>query len=283
MSITIKEQFDSTGHQTGDPRTAVLRYTVDGTTSSVIARQTAEGEAPLTLDIGDGLEPLVRKGFRPRPIGDGLWQVVVNYGDRTPGRPPRPAGGALFTFSTGGGLEHITQSIRTISRHGTPDHGGLAGDYLGAIGVTSDDILGVDIQVPVYNFTEQYEIADNLVTAAYRRDLFLATGSVNNAVHGDFSEGELKFNGADGSQRSDGNWDFLFGFSALPNVDGIIIGDIGTDEAKGSPPISKQGWHHLWVRYQDEVDGDLITFIKRPISVHIEQVFRTTDFAKLTP
>ncbi len=62
-------------------------------------------------------------------------------------------------------------------------------------------------------------------------------------------------------------------FAASPNVTGQTIGDI--------TGIDKKGWEYLWVRYEHKKDETANELIQRPISVHIERVYRTNDLNDL--
>ncbi len=81
-----------------------------------------------------------------------------------------------FTFDTGGGSQHVSQSMATLDQYAAP--GEIAPNFQGAIGVNQVQIEGTDITVPVYNFTETHFIDDAMVTGAYKAALFYLTGRV---------------------------------------------------------------------------------------------------------
>ncbi len=87
-----------------------------------------------------------------------------------------PVSETTFSFETGGGSQHIVQSIANIARY--PAAGGTAPDFRGAIGVTADSVEGVDIQVPIYTFSESHIILNELVTQAYKLSLFQLTAKL---------------------------------------------------------------------------------------------------------
>jgi len=152
-------------------------------------------------------------------------------------------------------------------RKNTP--GKTAPDCKGAIGVTADSVEGVDITVPVYQFSETHYLADTLVTPAYKATLFALTGKVNNAAFKGFAAGEVLFLGASGSRRGYGDWEITFRFAASPNVTNLTIGDI--------TGINKKGWEYLWVRYSDSEDAVAKALVKKPVAVYIEQVYPYGD------
>ena len=68
----------------------------------------------------------------------------------------------------------------------------------GAIGVTADGVEGVDITVPVYQFSETHYFSDAQVTGAYKGAIFSCTGKTNAGAFKGFAPGEVLFLGASG-------------------------------------------------------------------------------------
>jgi len=200
-------------------------------------------------------------------IAENIWEGSVRYGKL---EPPK-TGDSSYQFDTGGGTQHITQSLATVGRYAPP--GKTAPDFQGAIGVTHDNVEGVDITVPVYNFSELHYIASSLVTGAYKATLFYLTGRVNNAPFRGFAAGEVLFLGASGSKRGQEDWEISFKFAASPNMTGLTIGDI--------TGIAKKGWEYLWVRYADAEDAAAKALVKRPAAVYVEKVYLDGDFSLL--
>ena len=176
-----------------------------------------------------------------------------------------------FTFDTGGGTQHISQSLQTVGAYPAP--GEIAANFWGAIGVNQDQIDGTDITVPVFNFTETHYINSALVTGAYKQALFLLTGRVNGGGFKGFAAGEVLFLGASGAKRGFEDWEITFRFAASPNVTGLSLGNI--------VGINKQGWQYLWVRFDDDEDTSAKTLIKKPIAAYVERVYEYGDFSAL--
>jgi len=143
----------------------------------------------------------------------------------------------------------------------------------GAIGVTHDNVEGVDIAIPVYNFSETHYIDDALVTPAYRGTLFSLTGKTNNAAFKGCAAGECLFLGASGSKRGEEDWEITFRFAASPNRTNITVGDITV--------ASKKGWEYLWVRYADAEDATAKALVKLPVAAYVEKVYEEGDFSQL--
>ncbi|HOK95553.1 MAG TPA: hypothetical protein PK052_04910 [Anaerohalosphaeraceae bacterium] len=261
MSITVTEKFESRDVVRGSNPSAQLNFVVAGTDDHDLALIELATVAPTVFDS------LPRLNYGVEPIAETLWLGFVRYGYQT----IQQTGSTVYQFDTGGGTQHITQSLATVSRYGRP--GFTAPNFFGAIGVTGGSVDGVDITVPVYSFSEVIYMDDSDVTDAYKATLFALTGRVNNAAWRNYAAGEVLFLGASGSKRGSDDWELSFRFAASPNMTGLTIGDI--------TGIAKQGWHYLWVQYIDQEDTTAKSLVKRPLSVHIEQVYPYGNFALL--
>jgi len=266
VPITLREKIDSRASQAGESPSVTLLYGLDGTSDDLTAKTLAINSTPTTYD------GLVRQSLSIEPewvdtnTTDGRWLVTVRYGSAT---EEPPTGDSTFAFDTGGGTQHITQSIQTIAKYPPA----TAPDFKGAIGVTHDNVEGVDITIPVYQFSETHYLDDAIVTPAYRGTLFYLTGKTNAGGFRGLAIGECLFLGASGSKRGQGDWEITFRFAGSPNVTGLMVGTIG--------PISKKGWEYMWVRYEDDEDENAKRLVKRPTAVYIEKVYEEGNFAVL--
>ena len=259
---TIIELYDSREATEGVDNPSVdLHYIVQGTEDDGQVRTLVESTVPAFY------AGLVFQSYHIAHQGGGIWDVTVRYGQIE----PKDTGASTFFFETGGGTQHITQSIQTVNRYAPP--GKTAPDFKGAIGVTSDAVEGTDITVPIYQFTETHYIPADLVTGAYKATLFALTGKVNNGPFRGFAAGEVLFLGASGAKRGHADWEITFRFAASPNVTGLQVGDI--------PGINKKGWEYLWVRYADDQDSAANALVKRPVAAYVEQVYQYGDFSLL--
>ena len=260
MPVTIDEKFDSRESTVGvDSPSVDLLYVVQGTEDDSVVRTTVEANIP-AMYAG-----LVFQDYHISPQGDGVWEVSVRYGKRE----PKQTGDSSFSFDTGGGTTHITQSLQTVGSYAPPTK--TAPNFKGAIGVSHDSVEGTDITVPVYSFAETHYLAIAAVTGAYKATLFALTGRVNDGNFKGFAAGEVLFLGASGAQRGEEDWEITFRFAASPNVTGLSIGDITS--------VNKKGWEYIWVRYADAEDQDVL--VKQPIAVYVERVYEEGDFAAL--
>jgi len=268
VSITVEEKFDSRNVTSGENATAELRFVIRGTTSDIEARVALEDATPIFYNLyDDGSALLPRQSISVEPVGNDIWEGVVRSG---------VSGGLVttddfsFSFDTGGGSQHITQSLATIgsfSASGTPPAFG------GAIGVTDNNVEGVDITVPVYTFSETYTFEDSLITPSYKMTLFNLTGKVNGYAWKGFAVGEALFLGASGTKRGFDAWEITYRFAGSPNRTGITVGTI--------TGISKKGWEYLWIRYADKEDTTAKALVKQPLAAYVEQVYEYVDFSLL--
>ncbi|MCL2641662.1 MAG: hypothetical protein FWD53_12510 [Phycisphaerales bacterium] len=262
---TVTEKFESRQATMGDNESVELVYNIAGSDDDAEIRSDLLHASPVWFCN------LIRQSATVEPVGPLLWEGKVKYGPRQ--RQP-PTGESTFSFETSGGTQHLSQSIQTVGRYP-----GNAPDCGGAIGVTHDSVEGVDITIPIYQFSETHYIAALLVTNAYKGTLFRLTGKVNNAAFRGCAAGECLFLGANGSQRIkgetevDGDWEITFKFAASPNATGLVVGTI--------TGINKKGWEYMWVRYEDREDDAANVLVKKPVAVYIEKVYEEGNFAQL--
>ncbi|MBQ3807945.1 MAG: hypothetical protein II840_08305 [Kiritimatiellae bacterium] len=178
----------------------------------------------------------------------------------------------VFAFDTGGGTKHINQSLKTDGKY--PND---APDFAGAIEVDNEgNVNGVDVTMPVLNFTETHTLSGSRVSTSYKKTLASLTGTVNRSGFRGFSAGEVLFLGASGTKRSkktSAPWEITYRFAVSPNRAGFKVGDIQVTR--------KYGWDYLWVRYADKVAEGGKNVVKKPVGVYVEMVYPEGDFGNL--
>ena len=178
----------------------------------------------------------------------------------------------MFAFDTGGGTKHLNQSLKTDGKY--PND---APDFGGAIGVDNEgNVNGVDVTMPVLNFTETHTLNGGRVTTSYKKTLAALTGTVNKSGFRGFSAGEVLFLGASGTKRgkkNDSPWEITFRFAVSPNQSSLQVGKLKVS--------NKRGWDYLWVRYADKVAENKKNVIKEPVAAYVEQVYPEGDFGNL--
>ena len=185
------------------------------------------------------------------------------------------------SFDTTGGSQHITQSFNTIGRYPQA----TAPNMQGAIGYDGEKVSGVDIIVPVYNWTEVHWLTQKIVTTQYRMNLALWTGAMNNSNFRGFAAGEVQFRGVSGQKginedaddtpfdpkEGPEQWQLTFSFAASPNRQNLNVGGIVVAE--------KYGWDYLWTLYTDKVDSGRL--VQHPVACYVERLYPFIDFAGL--
>lgn len=177
----------------------------------------------------------------------------------------------VFSFDTGGGTQHITQSIMNVGKYPAD-----APDYGGAIGYDGEAVAGVDIAQPVSNFSETHYLRDSKITTSYKKGVATITGTMNNGAFRGYNQGEVLFLGASGTKRgktSTSLWEVSYKFAVSSNRRNIKVGNITVSE--------KYGWDYMWVRYADHVDDTKKTLLKKPVAVYIERVYMISNFGAL--
>ena len=261
MPVEVVEKFESRESTTGENAAADLLYIIKGTDDDLAAKAALITESPPTYD------GLLRKSLRVERTGNDLWLGTVRYAEYV----PPETGESSFNFDTGGGTQHITQSLATVNRYAPPAK--TAPDFKGAVGVSHDRVEGVDITIPVYNFSETHYLPVSVVTEPYKVALLNLTGKVNAALFRGLAAGECLFLGASGSKRGTEDWEITFRFAGSPNKTGLTVGTI--------VGIDKKGWEYLWVRYADAEDNAAKALVKQPVAVYIEKVYEEADFSAL--
>lgn len=208
-------------------------------------------------------------------VNKDTWKVKAIYKDEDsddPDDPDEDEETTSFAFDTGGGTMHRNQSIKTVSK--VPND---APDFNGAIEVDNEgNVNGVDVTMPVLNFTETHTMNGSRVTTSYKKTVAALTGTVNSSGFRGFSAGEVLFLGASGTKRSkkpNAPWEITFRFAVSPNQSSLQVGKLKVP--------NKRGWDYLWVRYADKVAENRKNVIKEPVAAYVEQVYPTGDFGNL--
>ena len=259
MPATVEELFDAYDEIMGSRPSADILYLVRDAADEAEVRAAASGQTPFVYNS------MPRRSTRiEERVNETTWKIRVHYEPRS----YSPATDS-FTFDITGGTQHITQSIATVGRYAAP--GFVAPDLEGAIGFDGERITGVDINVPVFSFSETHYKDAGEVDFAYKAALFNLCSATNNTSFRGFAAGTCLFVGASGSQKEGGQWEITYRFSASPNRANIAIGQI--------TGIAKLGWHYLWVLYADDQSEGFV--VKRPVAVYVEQVYEEGDFSVL--
>lgn len=281
MSITVEELYKSRSLTMGTNASGTLKYVIRGTQDEGDARDALAAEAPSVM------QGLVRCNMNVEPIHieeDNAevcrWEGTVEY---TPGDWVRPeTGDSFYQFEIGTTSRHVKLSLATVGAYGVkPKAGGAAatGDWGHMIGLIpgiegeKGQIVGTDIDIPTYSWTERwYKDADE-VDGAYKAAVFaVAANPINNDTFRAFSAGEVKFEGLSGGKReSEDDYELTFRFAASPNLTGISIADMSG--------IAVKGWEYLWTLEEETLRYG--AHVPWPIAAYVEQIYGTSNFDAL--
>lgn len=260
----------------GNTKSAKVPYFVFGVEDEKAALDAVLAEAASSL-YGMG-----RSGVSiDERISPDVFKVIVEYENDSISSSSGNSGGtsndteeneSSFSFDTGGGTKHVTQSILTVTKVPT-----TAPDFGGAIGVDNDgNVNGVDITMPVMHFSETHFFKASCVTTTFKKRLAGLTGTINKSAFRGFQAGEVLFLGAAGTRRgtdSEDEWEITYRFAVSPNRKNIKLGPLSVSQ--------KYGWDYLWVRYIDVLSPNQQYIIKQPEAAYVERVYYLTDFGEL--
>lgn len=293
--IIFREQPDSQDFTGG---VYTYRWWATGSTDPGDIYQAALLQLPPTTPVTQGVRWRDDANITITPENDAidaitglaLWRVTCPYTYR-PYRLPMDT--QVIRVDTMGGREHITQSIKNLSNRLLPPNTGVAPDYKKAINVSRRGVDGVDITVPVLNFTVErcFNLAGRPFNWAgsgnipWIEELYNATGTYNDALFSatdTFTKmqvmlptGSALFLGCTaGGARSDGGLEVVFSFSASPPkaiYGGNFAGDDGKDRGA-------YGWDYIWRAFRDSTDANCV--VKVPYAEFVEQVYKPSDFQK---
>ena len=274
MATRVEEAYserDQTVNAKGEVTEIEIPYLVfeaeneDAALAAARSKAASHPVSGMVLDEGEVTERVNRD----------TWKVKAIWKDEDsddPDDPDEDEETTSFAFDTGGGTMHRNQSLKTVSK--VPND---APDFNGAIEVDNEgNVNGVDVTMPVLNFTETHVMKGSRVSTSYKKSVAALTGTVNRSGFRGFSAGEVLFLGASGTKRgkkNDSPWEITFRFAVSPNQSSLQVGKLKVS--------NKRGWDYLWVRYADKVAENKKNVIKEPVAAYVEQVYPEGDFGNL--
>lgn len=204
--------------------------------------------------------------------GANAWRVSANYayvqGENTDDAEVEQE--SSFQFDTSGGTKHLTHSLATVSKaSGSPD-------YKQAINYDGNSVQGVDVTMPVFNFSETHYFKPSKVSTSFKKKIAEMTGKVNSSSFKWYDKGEVLFLGASGSRTGTSRkdlWAITFKFAVSPNQSNLKVGDLNIGK--------KEGWQYLWVRFANDVDSSKENLVSKPIGAYVEQVYEYANLRGL--
>lgn len=243
-----------------------VKFVIDDVSDYNDARATMMAAAPLFLGS------FIPTDFHLEPLdgSESLWDGSVTYGPRT-NNSPDGENDPTYSFELGVQSTKVMNSLQTVASYGT-----LPPNFKRSINVQDDySVEGVEINFPVFSWTETHYLPYSFVNRAYFFTLFNLVAKMNIGAFREFQPGEVLLMGCSGSKRYSAlDWEMQFKFIASPNVTNLKVGpDITV--------TSKLGHDYLWARYKSSVDTDNSALVRIPQHVYIERVYQFEDFKKL--
>lgn len=270
---------DLSQHVISKENTYALGYRIVGADNDVDALLTVDTGKPATLTVGGAL--LVYDAIKLKHVECDAYDADVTYvhPDKQANEEAQ-SDAPQVSFSTSGGQQHITHSIRTIRSY-PPEVRDL---FKNAIGVETTSkaqikIHGTDVPIATLKMTISAKIPPPADPFEFARRLARCTGRTNRNIWQGFLPDELLLLGAKltGKRREKWALDYEFDCSEqITEEDNFKIGELG--------PIRKEGHAHLWVEWKQGIEvatseGDKMVPI--PNAVFIEQVFFQFDLSVL--
>jgi hypothetical protein len=253
-------------------------WVVEGTDDELDARNLVGNAADPTYYDSITARTLIRKSVDVEDIGPAIWLVTVHYGVADRLDPNLPQSLTAFSFDTTGGTQRVKQSKGTQS-YGCSAFGpgiGLilpAPNFGSAIGVTRDNVEGVDMVVPSLKFSQTIQWAAASITNAYVSQLVSLTGTTNAAPWGVYDTGQVLFLGASGQSQPDGIVPVTYHFEVGVNVTNATLG--------GATGVSKTAWQYLWTYHDINHDDNALCVTRNPRGCYVETLYDPGDFTQL--
>lgn len=276
-NIVIAEKPDSRVLSDGSAKERTYKYTVMGSADQAAVLMALQQGTPTVADS------LIRTLITANPVGvdevadDGIWDAEVKYTAFQ--LPVYQVGDLVHSFEIGAGHAHTTHARKHISD--TVCNAGVLEMFNGAINVEGTGehtrVGGVEIDIPVYTFGQTMIYSDGQLTAEFIGNVYTLINKVNDAPFKGLAIGECRFLGMSGTKRGVADWECTARFAGSPNVD-----DVCADwpaAIKPAAAVPKKGWEYFWVRY-GLAKGDK-SYIQKPQSVHVEQVYDYGDYSLL--
>lgn len=222
-----------------------------------------------------------------RREADDVWRVAVKYSlsRTTPiSAVPGQSGsdGNLeepqISYELGGETRHVTDSI-TSTLYRTWNDGSTVSTAYGSspIGVTKDEVKGVDIPFPIINFSETHHFPAVKLRGptgrALRQKWEGLFGKVNDASFRGYPDGEVQFQGVSLQQQGNKPVAVQFKFQRRPTLTDVRIGSLVIPKIAGfSIPDPR------WI----EVKNDVTKRMTRQVAeVWVHEAIRSADFTDL--
>lgn len=289
MAITVVE-MDRELDRGVNPRAAIYFHIIaDAGEGDAEILDAMAGECQPFFDIyGVGTLRLPRNRLSVRSTKDGRnWFGEVHY--------QLAGGGAAtevdseedeyeFSFQTSEGNQTIKRAKELRNR--APVGIDLPAPETILIGVTDDEVEGVEIGVSLFSWTETHVKPMSALTDAYTQILEDLTWTMNDDVFRGRKKGEVLLKSVRGRRaRGESNCALTFEFLRRKNqitIDGVEEFDrvALTIEGTEENPAA-YGHDYVWVRHSPFKDPDTKTLVQYPRFLYVDRVYNFSDYGLL--
>ena len=260
--VTVTEKITSRSTNLSRDPSVELIYNAHGTEDDIKVTTAIAQKAPAVY------RGLKRSSIDVKPVDYNVWEATVTYSLDEDERFQTD-----ISWSTTGKTQKIfrsykTESILDFDRNPWQD----APVFDRLINCTPEGVEGVEITLPVLNFTESHKYKPSQVTSDLIQKLSQNTGSINNANFRNFTPGEVLFKGISGNTSND-----LVTISFE-----FAVAESWTWVHNGEAHII-QGWNYLWYFNIPQMDLRTGYTVQVPMAAYEEQVYPYSTFKDFVP
>jgi len=260
--VTVTEKITSRSTTLSNDPSVELIYNARGTENDIAITTAVAKKAP---SVYRGLK---RSTIEVKPVDFEVWEATVTYSLEEEERFITD-----ISWSTTGKTQKIFRSYKTESIFDfdrNPWQEPPVFDRL--INCTPDSVEGVEITLPVLNFTESHKYTPSQVDADLIQKLMSATGTINDRNFRNFTKGEVLFKGISGNTSTD-IITINFEFSVAESWNWTHEGETRTIE----------GWNYLWYFNIPQMDLRTGYTVQVPMAAYEERVYPYSNFGVFVP
>lgn len=136
-----------------------------------------------------------------------------------------------------------------------------------------NDGEGIDIIMPCHRFSETHFLSDSKCNGLFKKRVGELVGTINKKAFKSYPQHHVLFLGAMGSRIGNNKWQVTFKFAVAYPEKEITIGNISG--------IEKDPWDVIWCQYTEGVSDNQKEIIRKVKAVHVDQVYKISDFGIL--
>jgi len=260
--VTVTENISSRSTNLSRDPSVELVYNAHGTEDDIKVTTAVAKEAPAVY------RGLKRSSIDVKPVDYNVWEATVNYTLDEDARFQTD-----ISWTTTGKTQKIfrsyaTESVIDFDRNPWQQ----PPNFNGLINCTTEGVEGVEVTLPVLNFTESHKYSPDQVDTNLIQKLSQATGSINDRNFRNFTAGEVLFKGISGNTSNDIvtiNFEFAVAETWTWTNDGKLY--------------TIEGWNYLWFFNIPQMDLATGYTIQIPMAAYEERVYPYTTFGNFVP